>query len=381
MWIHWWSPVASANRSMRSWSTVIQSLTADSWPTRACRSASVVEGLRHAAVTFRRRSTAMIGCHCSRSRSKRLERHVPQRQAVRGQVHVVLRVAQEAEHRHARALSRKSRSWSVAIVPSRVRMPTIADLHLVAAPVRQQLAHEVVRGVDVEDARLQRHQHLVGELHHLVEALAVQAGGRVEHHVRRALGRAHDVAVAHLPGADRAAGPAGRSASQVRADCWRSTSPSITAWPRRREVARHVGRQRALADARPSGLATTITGMQALPVAATLRVMLAAPARRAIETNQRHAATARPCRDRRRAREPTSWSSSPTRSWSSRASTGALMRGRALAGAPRGRVERARPVRALPRLPDRRRRRAGRARRGASWSSGSTRSTGTACRR
>ncbi|MEO5698026.1 MAG: hypothetical protein ABIQ60_12940, partial [Burkholderiaceae bacterium] len=54
------------------------------------------------------------------------------------------------------------------------------ELDAGAAPVIEQLIDEVVGGVDVEDARLQRDQHLVGELHHLVEALAVQAGGRVE---------------------------------------------------------------------------------------------------------------------------------------------------------------------------------------------------------
>src|SRR6476661_7716399 len=39
-WIHWWSPVAWANRFTCSWVTVIQSLVATSWPTSAGRSAS-----------------------------------------------------------------------------------------------------------------------------------------------------------------------------------------------------------------------------------------------------------------------------------------------------------------------------------------------------
>src|ERR1700742_304748 len=33
IWIHWWSPVASANLLMRSWSIVTQSDTPTSWPT------------------------------------------------------------------------------------------------------------------------------------------------------------------------------------------------------------------------------------------------------------------------------------------------------------------------------------------------------------
>src|SRR5208283_6195426 len=38
-WIHWSSPLASAKRSMRPWSTVIQSLMATSWPTSGSSSA------------------------------------------------------------------------------------------------------------------------------------------------------------------------------------------------------------------------------------------------------------------------------------------------------------------------------------------------------
>ena len=40
-WIHWWSPVASANWLIRSWVTWTQSLTATSWPTSAASSARV----------------------------------------------------------------------------------------------------------------------------------------------------------------------------------------------------------------------------------------------------------------------------------------------------------------------------------------------------
>ena len=37
-WIHWWSPVASANWFTCSCVTVIQSLVATCWPTQAARS-------------------------------------------------------------------------------------------------------------------------------------------------------------------------------------------------------------------------------------------------------------------------------------------------------------------------------------------------------
>ena len=40
-WIHWWSPVASANWLTCSWVTVVQSLMATSWPTRAASSDKV----------------------------------------------------------------------------------------------------------------------------------------------------------------------------------------------------------------------------------------------------------------------------------------------------------------------------------------------------
>ncbi len=38
-WIHWWSPVASANRSIRAWSTVCHWLVPSSVPTAAVSSA------------------------------------------------------------------------------------------------------------------------------------------------------------------------------------------------------------------------------------------------------------------------------------------------------------------------------------------------------
>src|SRR4051812_46600425 len=41
-WIHWWSPVASANRLTASWVTSCQSLVPSSWPTRPGSSAIVV---------------------------------------------------------------------------------------------------------------------------------------------------------------------------------------------------------------------------------------------------------------------------------------------------------------------------------------------------
>src|SRR3954471_23838696 len=42
MWIHWWSPVASAKVFTRSWVISIQSLVPSSWPLREGSSAMVV---------------------------------------------------------------------------------------------------------------------------------------------------------------------------------------------------------------------------------------------------------------------------------------------------------------------------------------------------
>ena len=41
-WIHWWSPVASANESIRAWSISIQSVGPSSSPIAASISAMVV---------------------------------------------------------------------------------------------------------------------------------------------------------------------------------------------------------------------------------------------------------------------------------------------------------------------------------------------------
>ena len=42
-WIHWWSPVASANRSMRSWSISTQSEVPRSVPVAAATSSRLVK--------------------------------------------------------------------------------------------------------------------------------------------------------------------------------------------------------------------------------------------------------------------------------------------------------------------------------------------------
>ena len=144
-------------------------------------------------------------------------------------------------------------------------MPTIAICDPALRRCVEQLRDEVVRRVDVEDARLQRDQHLVGELHHLVEALAVQAGRRVEHDVGRALGRPHDRR---------------RGATSQALIVGRPGGPQAEPGARRLlavDVAQHHARGRARRSSRrgwsracvlptpPFGLATTITGMQHLP--------------------------------------------------------------------------------------------------------------------
>ena len=166
-----------------------------------------------------------------------------------------------------------------------------------------------------------------------------------------------------LPAADGAAAAAAAAPARWRDDCWRSTSPSITAWPARGQVAGEVGRQRALADA-ALGIGHH-DHRHATSVLACFAVMLPAPAARA---GTAAAIRGYPAPPRRRSpiapTPPTCWCSSPTRRLEQSRVNRALMRQR---GAPRrapARVAGARPVRAVPRLPDRRRRRAGRAGRG-----------------
>src|SRR5664279_1858265 len=263
---------------MRSWVTVIQSLTPISWPTSGCSSAMVSKVLMRAAASVDPRddglpllAVALEACR----------RDVPQRQAVGGEVDVVLRVAQEAEQRHVDALQERAQ----LVGQDRALAGAHADhgrLHLGAAPMREQLVDEFVRRVDVEDARLERDQDLVGELHHLVEALAVQAGGRVEDDVGRSPGRADDVAFGDLPGGD----PRQPFGTQAQPGARRLLPVDVAEHhgvAARREVAREVRRQRRLADAslgigdhdhRHAALPSRFTGM----LAPALPCNFAAPA-------------------------------------------------------------------------------------------------------
>ena len=199
---------------------------------------------------------------------------------------------------------------------------------------------------------------------HLVEALAVQARRRVEDDVRRALAAAGRFALRHLPGRRSAAGRRRAGRATVRDDCWRSTSPSMTAWPRDGEIAREIGRQRRLADAAlrvgdhdhrhaalPLSFCGYVSGARRQRHSASFMATTdPSPRRRSGRAGRR--------RDPRHRR--------PSASSSSRARTGACCRRRARCSATARRAARgARPLRALPRLPDRRRRRAGRAWRAA----------------
>src|ERR1019366_2621274 len=170
--IHWWSPVASANSWMRSCVTSIQSLTPSSSPTRCFNSASVAKLLISSVHPDDDRCPLLAVA---------LEAHggdVPERQAVRRQVHVVLRVTQEPEQGHAHRIEEVAQLVGGDRAFARSRADD-RELDVRAAPVREQLLDEFVRRVDVEDARLQRNEHLVGQPHHFVETLAVQARGRV----------------------------------------------------------------------------------------------------------------------------------------------------------------------------------------------------------
>ena len=99
-WIHWWSPVASANWSMRRCSTVIQSLTPrSSGRPGGCRSARCAKVFIGRSRSEGQASQACSGRPLCQVALDAARRHVPQRQAARGQLHVVLRVAQRGHHR------------------------------------------------------------------------------------------------------------------------------------------------------------------------------------------------------------------------------------------------------------------------------------------
>ena len=232
-WIHWWSPVASANRSIRSCVDADPVADADLLADQraAGRPAGRNSRIRWLPQSVHAQFDDRLPLLEVALEAASTRRPTASARARRGARSSACRAGSRAPAR--RRLSRKraqlvGRDRALA----RAHADARAVCTLVAAPVREQLVDEVVRRVDVEDARLQRDQHLVGELHHLVEALAVQAGRRVEHDVGRALGRPHDL-VARRPPRSRSCGrPAGRRPSQVRDDCWRSTSPSMTCAPR-----------------------------------------------------------------------------------------------------------------------------------------------------
>src|SRR4030095_15200933 len=91
-WIHWWSPVASANWSIRFCVTSIQSLTSASPPTSFSSSASVAYCFISALVHPRDDRLPLLAVALESGR-----RDVPQRQTVRSEMDVILRVAQEPE--------------------------------------------------------------------------------------------------------------------------------------------------------------------------------------------------------------------------------------------------------------------------------------------
>ena len=54
----------------------------------------------------------------------------------------------------------------------------------------KQFVYKRPCGKNIKHAGLQRNDDLVSHFHHVVKAPAVQASGRVQHHMRGALGRA-----------------------------------------------------------------------------------------------------------------------------------------------------------------------------------------------
>jgi hypothetical protein len=196
---------------------------------------------------------------------------------VRCEVDVVLRVAQEAQQGHIDALEEgaqlvgRDRAFARAHADHR-------HLHLAAAPVGEQVVDELVRRVDVEDAGLERDQHLVGQLHHLVEALAVQSRRRVENDVGRSLRRPDHVALGHFPGRDLRQSVGAQAEPGARRLLAIDVAQHDGA-AARREIAREIGRQRRLAhsalrvrdhDHRHAALRSRFAGMLAAPGASAL---------------------------------------------------------------------------------------------------------------
>src|SRR5690349_1434704 len=171
-WIHWWSPVASANWFTCSCVMVIQSLTATSWPTQAARSWSVWNVFLVMRGILARRPAARLSA-LRQPRSSAFEpvadrlplrqvalhparRDVEQREPARRELHVVLGVAQLAQYRHAKAGDELVQPVGRQGAGVHAHAHE-ADLRLFGAALLLQPVEEIARGVDVEDARLQRH--------------------------------------------------------------------------------------------------------------------------------------------------------------------------------------------------------------------------------
>ena len=74
-----------------------------------------------------------------------------------------------------------------------------AHLGLAGMLVLQQLVQKRAGSKNIKYAGLQRHNDVAGHLHHFVQALAVQAGGRVQHHMGCAFGRFGDMVDVRFP--------------------------------------------------------------------------------------------------------------------------------------------------------------------------------------
>src|SRR5690606_16313175 len=153
-----------AKRSMRAWSIVSQSLTATSWPTQVASSARVSKVFMAPTLASTRPPPLSAAGHsgvqpaADRPPLRQVLLHarggdVEQRQPMRGQVDVVLRVAQKAQHRPAQTGHELAQlvGGDGALVHPHAHD---AHLHTRRALALGQLIEEGARGVDVEDARL-----------------------------------------------------------------------------------------------------------------------------------------------------------------------------------------------------------------------------------
>ncbi len=164
-------------------------------------------------------------------------------------LHVVLRVAQVRNHRQADAVEEAlefaggPRAGIDAHGDDGDKGLVLADFLLL-----EQLVEEMPRRQDVENRRLQGHDHAPHQLQHMAQLLAMQAGRRVEHDMGGVLRRPRRLVGFDVPGGD----PRQRRRAQLEPFARGLLAVDVTEHDTlalAREPAGEIGRQRGLADA------------------------------------------------------------------------------------------------------------------------------------